>query len=238
MGFMVRSYRLALQGSTSSRRRANGFAHGRETRSRLVASQNQMPRRIEFFFDYLSPYSYLASTQLPALAARRGVEVAHRPCLLHGVLTGSGNTPPPTVPARAKHMPKDLDRWVRRYGVPFAFNPAFPMSTVTALRAAFAAEDAGVFAPYHDAMFRAAWVERRNLADAAVLGDVIAKAGLDAPALLAAAAGDAAKAKLKANVDELVARGGFGLPSFFVGDELFFGNDRLEFVEAAVVAES
>jgi len=136
-------------------------------------------------------------------------------------------------------MPRDLDRWVCRYGVDFAFNPAFPMSTVAALRAAFAAEDAGVFAPYHEAMFRAAWVERKNLADAAVLSDVIAKAGLDAPALLAAAASDPCKAKLKANVEEvLLARGGFGLPSFFVGDELFFGNDRLEFVEAALSAAS
>src|SRR5262249_12469107 len=166
-----------------------------------------------------------------------GAEIVYRPALLHGVLTGSGNTPPPTVPARAKHMPADLLRWAARYRVDFAFNPAFPMSTVTALRAALAAQTAGGFAALHRALFRAVWVERKNVSDAAVLGDVIAKAGLDADALLAEAASEPYKARLKANVDEALARGAFGLPSFFVGDELFFGNDRLEFVEAALSRE-
>jgi len=193
-----------------------------------------MPRRVEFFFDYLSPYSYLASTQLPSLAARIGAEIVYRPALLHGVLTGSGNTPPPTVPARAKHMPADLARWVARYRVDFAFNPAFPMSTVKALRTALVAQATGDFAALHPALFRAVWVDRKNVSDAAALADVIAKAGLDADALLAEAASEPYKAQLKANVDEALARGAFGLPSFFVGDELFFGNDRLEFVAEAL----
>jgi len=138
------------------------------------------------------------------------------------VLTGSGNTPPPTVPARAKHMPRDLARWARRYGVELAWNPAFAMSTVQALRSALAAQDGGSFAALHRALFRAVWVDRKNVSDPAVIADVVAKAGVDSAA------------RLKAKVDEALARGAFGLPSFFVGDELFFGNDWLQFVEEAL----
>jgi 2-hydroxychromene-2-carboxylate isomerase len=154
--------------------------------------------------------------------------------LLHGVLTGSGNTPPPTVPARAKHMPRDLARWARRYGVELAWNPAFAMSTVQALRSALAAQDGGSFAALHRALFRAVWVDRKNVSDPAVIADVVAKAGVDSAALLAEASSEPYKARLKAKVDEALARGAFGLPSFFVGDELFFGNDWLQFVEEAL----
>jgi 2-hydroxychromene-2-carboxylate isomerase len=131
-------------------------------------------------------------------------------------------------------MPQDMARWVRRYGIPFAGNPHFPMQTLTALRAALAAQDAGVFPKYHAALFHAAWGEPANLGDAAVLRDVIAKAGLDPEPLLAAAASEPLKARLKANTDEAVTRGAFGAPTFFVGDEMFFGNDRLDFVAEAL----
>jgi 2-hydroxychromene-2-carboxylate isomerase len=125
---------------------------------------------------------------------------------------------------------------VRRYGIEFAMNPHFPMKTLTAMRAAFAAQDAGVFPAYHEALFRAAWAQQKNLGDPAVLRDVIAKAGLDPEPLLAAAESEALKQRLKANTDEAVTRGAFGAPTFFVGDEMFFGNDRLDFVEEALRA--
>lgn len=195
-----------------------------------------MPRRLEFFFDYVSPYSYLANSQIPGLARRSGAEVVFRPFLLGGVMQATGNQPPATLPARGRYMPKDIARWLRRYGLPFAFNPSFPMKTLGAMRAALAAQDAGVFPAYHEALFRAAWVERQNLGDAAVLRDVIAKAGLDAAALLARAETDELKERLKANTTEAVERGAYGAPTFFVGDEMFFGNDRLDFVEEALLS--
>jgi 2-hydroxychromene-2-carboxylate isomerase len=193
-----------------------------------------MPRRLEFFFDYVSPFSYLANSQVPAIAKRTGAEIAYRPILLGGVMQATGNQPPATLPARGRYMPKDIARWVRRYGLPFTFNPSFPMRTLDAMRAALAAQDLGVFPAVHDALFRAAWAEARNLADGAELRDVIAKAGLDAERILARAGTGEVKERLKANTAEAVERGAFGAPTFFVGDEIFFGNDRLDFVEEAL----
>jgi 2-hydroxychromene-2-carboxylate isomerase len=195
-----------------------------------------MPRRLEYFFDYVSPFSYLANSQIAALVDSTGAEVAYRPFLLGGVMQATGNQPPATLPARAKYMPQDIARWLRRYGLEFNFNPHFPMKTITALRGALAADEQGDFAPYHAAMFRAAWVEQVNLGDPAALHDVIQKAGLDARHLLARAENDEVKERLKSNTAEAVARGAFGAPTFFVGDELFFGNDRLDFVAEALRA--
>lgn len=195
-----------------------------------------MPRRLEFFYDYVSPFSYLANSQLSSLVERTGAELVYRPFFLGGVMQATGNQPPATLPARAKYMPKDIARWARRYGVPFAFNPNFPINTLQAMRAALAAQEQGVFPAYHAALFRAAWVEPVNLGDAATLRDVIAKAGLDAERILARAGADEIKERLKANTAEAVERGAFGAPTLFVGDEMFFGNDRFDFVEEALRA--
>jgi 2-hydroxychromene-2-carboxylate isomerase len=196
--------------------------------------EGAMARRLEFFFDYTSPFSYLADTQLPGMARRTGAEIVYRPMFLGGVMHETGNQPPATLPARAKYLPHDIRRWVSRYGIEFAFNPNFPLQTLPALRAAFAAQDTGVFPRYHAALFHAAWGKPRNLSDPAVLRDVIAEAGLDAEALLAAASSEPLKARLKSATAEAVARGAFGAPTFFVGNEMFFGNDRLDFVEEAL----
>jgi len=195
-----------------------------------------MPRRLEFFFDYVSPFSYLANSQVPAIASRTGADLVYRPFFLGGVMQATGNQPPATLPARAKYMPKDIGRWVRRYGVPFVFNSNFPMNTLHAMRAALAAQELGAFPVFHAALFRAAWEERANLSDVAVLRDVIAKAGLDAERIVSRSGADEIKERLKASTAEAVERGAFGAPTFFVGDELFFGNDRLDFVEEALRA--
>jgi len=193
-----------------------------------------MARRLEYFFDYVSPYSYLADSQVPALVHRTGAELVHRPFLLGGVMKAAGNSPPATVAAKARYMPTDIARWLRRYGLGFEFNPHFPVNTVKAMRGALVALEQGVFPAYHQAMFRAMWLEKKNLGDEAVLGAVIEAAGLDAGAILARAGEDAVKERLRANTEEAVARGAFGAPTFFVGDGMFFGNDRLDFVEEAL----
>lgn len=187
---------------------------------------------LDFFYDFVSPYSYLASTRVEAEVARVGGTVRFRPFLLGGVFNATGNKAPIENPAKALHLATDLGRWARRIGVPFAWPAKFPVLTVLPLRAAFAAEKIGKLVPYTHAMFRAYWVEGRDLSDAAVVTDVATRAGLDGAALVAEA--PAYKEALKAQTQEAVDRGSFGAPTFFVGREMFIGNDRLEFAIEAL----
>lgn len=189
-----------------------------------------MPK-VEYFFDYVSPFAYLADTQLPALLARTRAEVVYRPFFLGGVMQASKNSPPITVPNKGRYMFTDIQRWAKRYGVPANPNPHFPVNTLNAMRAAVAAVDEPKFADFHKAMFRGVWVDGQNLADEAVLKGVIDAAGLDGAALLARSKDQAVKDTLRKNSEEAVERGAFGAPTFFVGDEMFWGNDRLDFLE-------
>ncbi len=195
-----------------------------------------MNERVEFFFDVGSPTAYLAYTQLPALAASCGAQVVWRPMLLGGVFKATGNASPVTVPAKGRWMLDDLQRWARRYGVPLVFNPHFPINTLTLMRGAVGLQmrEPAEFLRYLDVVFGAMWREPRKLGDAEVLAQVLRDGGFD-PAHVAALAADAeVKAQLIANTDEAVARGAFGAPTFFVGEQMFFGQDRLEFVREAL----
>jgi 2-hydroxychromene-2-carboxylate isomerase len=198
-----------------------------------------MPR-LEFFFDYGSPYSYLADSQLPSLVERTGAEVRHRPMLLGGVFKATGNRSPALEPCEAKRSygALELRRWVAHLGVPFRGNPHFPINTLLLMRTAVAAQHTGVFVPFHRAVYPAFWAEEENLGEPEVVARVLEKAGLDARALLEAAGDPAVKAELRATTEEAVARGAFGAPTFFVEDEMFFGNDRLDFVERALTERS
>lgn len=190
--------------------------------------------RAEFFFDFGSPASYLAATQLDGIAARTGADIVWRPMLLGGVFKSVGNQSPATVAAKGAWMQKDLARFAKRYGAPFAHNPFFPLDTLIMMRAAAAMELEGKLRPYADAMFRAMWVDGKNMNDPATVGAVLSAAGFDPAALLAAANSQPAKDRLRATTEEAVARGVFGAPSIFVGDALYFGQDRLDFVEEAL----
>lgn len=190
--------------------------------------------RFEYFFDYVSPFAYLADTQIPALLARSGAEIVYRPFFLGGVMQAAKNSPPITVPNKGRYMFTDIQRWARRYGVPANPSPHFPVNTLHAMRAAVAALGDPGFAAFHRAMFRGVWVEGQNLADEAVLRAAIDAAGLDGAALLARAKDPGVKETLKRNSDEAVERGAFGAPTFFVGGEMFWGNDRLDFLEEAL----
>jgi len=187
---------------------------------------------VEYFFDYVSPFSYLADSQLPALIERTGAELVYRPFFLGGVMQASGNSPPLTVPAKGKYMFSDIARWVERYGIELKFNPHFPVMTVKPMRAALVAQEQGVFPAFHEALFRAVWRDEKNVADAEVLAEVITAAGLDAGKILGRIGDEDVKERLKANTAEAVERGAFGAPTFFVGEEMYFGNDRLDFLEA------
>ena len=193
------------------------------------------PHRVEFFFDFGSPTTYLAYTQLPRIAALAGAQLAWRPMLLGGVFKATGNASPVTVPAKGRWMAQDIARWARRYGVPFAFNPHFPINTLTLMRGAVGLQlrQPEHFLRYVETVFHAMWVEPRNLGEPEVLAQTLADAGFDA-GFTELVADPEVKAALVATTEEAVRRGVFGAPTFFVGEEMHFGQDRLEFVKEAL----
>ena len=195
-------------------------------------------RTVEYFFDVGSPTAYLAWTQLPKIAAETGATIAWRPMLLGGVFKATGNASPVAVPAKGRWMNDDIARWARRYGVPFAFNPHFPINTLTLMRGATGMQmrRPADFARYLDVIERAMWEVPKNLGDPAVLAATLAAAGFDADEFVAMVGDPEVKARLVATTEEAVARGVFGAPTFFVGDAMFFGQDRLDFVREALLA--
>ena len=178
-----------------------------------------MPKTIEFFFDFGSPTTYLAHTQLPRIAREAGAALVYRPMLLGGVFKATGNASPVMVPAKGRWMGQDIARWAQRWGVPFTFNPHFPINTLTLMRGAVGLQlrQPEDFARYVDTVFHAMWVAPRNLGDATVLAQTLRDAGFDADAFTALVGDAEVKAQLIANTDEAVARGAFGAPSCFVG---------------------
>ncbi len=195
-----------------------------------------MAKTVEFLFDFGSPAAYLAWTQLPRLAKDTGAAVDAQPMLLGGVFQTTGNRAPFTVPLKGSYLFKDLNRFARAYGVPLVMNPHFPINTITLMRIDVGMLQAGHahLQTYRDAVFRAIWVEQRKMGDADTVAEVLTAAGLDAPALMIMAADPLVKEALKARTQQAVERGVFGAPTFFVGDEMFWGQDRLDFVRAAL----
>ena len=194
-----------------------------------------MTKTVEFFYDFGSPTVYLAATQLPTIAGSVGATVDWRPMLLGGVFKSTGNQSPVVVPAKAAHMKDDLERFAKRYGVPFRFNPHFPINTLALMRGAVAYQaDAVVSSTYREAIFTAIWVEARNLNEPDVIGQVLGDAGLDPAELMNSIGEQTVKDQLIANTEEAVNRGVFGAPTFFVGEQMFFGQDRLDFVAEAL----
>lgn len=193
-------------------------------------------RTIEFFFDFGSPTTYLAHTQLPRIAAETGASLVYRPLLLGGVFKATGNASPVTVPAKGAWMGQDIARWARRYGVPFAFNPHFPINTLTLMRGAVGLQlkQPALFGPYVDAVFHALWVQPRDLGQPAEVAAVLAPLGLAPEAFMALVGDPEVKAALIAATDEAVARGVFGAPTCFVRGQMHFGQDRLDFVREAL----
>jgi 2-hydroxychromene-2-carboxylate isomerase len=193
-------------------------------------------KQLEFFFDFGSPTAYLAYTQLPKIARECGAEILWRPMLLGGVFKATGNQSPVLVKAKGAWMFGDMERWARRYGVKLEKNPFFIINTLTLMRGAAGLQmrQPDLFLRYVDAMFHAMWVEPCNLGDPAVVAATLQKAGFDVAAFTAMVGDPEVKAKLIALTEEAVARGVFGAPTMFVGSEMFFGQDRLDFVREAL----
>jgi 2-hydroxychromene-2-carboxylate isomerase len=195
-----------------------------------------MSKTVEFFFDVGSPTAYLASTQIQKLASDAGATLVYRPMLLGGVFKATGNSSPVTVPAKGKWMFSDMSLWAKRYGVTLKMNPFFPINTLPLMRGAVAMQMRmpEKFAAYLTAVMNAIWQDKKNMGDPAVIAETLTQIGLDPAAFMAMIGDDEIKSALVKNTEEAVSRGVFGAPTFFVGDQMFFGQDRMMFVKEAL----
>lgn len=195
-------------------------------------------KTFDFYFDFGSLAAYLAHTQLPKMCAETGASANLLPMLLGGVFQATGNVSPMTVPAKGRYAFMDFKRFADGYGVPLNMNPHFPVITTTLMRmvTALQTKNDPRMQNFMDVVFQAIWVDSLNMNDPAIVGQVLTDAGFDAAALLAMANDQATKDQLKAVTAKAVERGVFGAPSFFVGEEMFWGQDRMEQVKAALKA--
>ena len=195
-----------------------------------------MPQQVDFFFDFVSPYTYLAQTQLPALKERTGASFRLWPMHLLNLMKQVGNVPTTVICGnKMKYATQDIARWVSRYGVPFQLNPhVFSGDPTLALKGALVAQKQGVEDAYNRAVFAAFWGEGLDVNDRAVLAKRLDAAGLDGKALLETADAAEYAEQLEKNTKLAGERGVFGSPTFIVGEDAFFGNDRLEFLEARI----
>jgi len=203
-----------------------------------------MPRAplLELFFDLTSPWTWLGVHNLVPLASRHGAEIVWRPILVGGVFNAVNQAVYASranpVPAKARYGDKDLRDWARLAGLEIHFPPAcgHPVNAVLAMRCALAMQARDKLPEFAFAAFDTLWREQRDLADREVLRPLIAALGEDPVAIFAEANSDAIKAQLRTNTEELIARGGFGSPTVFVGrDDMYFGNDRMPLIEAALI---
>jgi 2-hydroxychromene-2-carboxylate isomerase len=195
-----------------------------------------MSKTVEFYFDLGSPATYLAYTQLPKICEQTDSRLVYIPMLLGGVFKATGNASPATIPAKGLYMFQDLDRYAKRYGVPLKFNPHFPINTLMLMRAVTGMQlrHPERFQAFIDCLFKALWVEGRSLNDPATVASVLTQNGFDPNEVLALTADEDVKAALKDNTEKAVQRGVFGAPSMFIDNQLFFGQDRLDFVIEAL----
>ncbi|MRG97142.1 2-hydroxychromene-2-carboxylate isomerase [Polyangium spumosum] len=189
-------------------------------------------RVVRFYFDVISPYVWLAWTQVPAIEARTGARFELEPVLFAGLLGAHGNKGPAEIAPKRVHMLHDVARWAMTLKRPYAGPPAHPFNPLKAQRMCAALEDAGERRRLAGALIVGTWEKGLDLMDDAVLRAIADDAGLDGAALLAATTEPAVKERLRANTERALAEGVFGVPSFLVDAELFWGSDRLVFVEA------
>ena len=195
---------------------------------------------IEFFYDIGSPWTYLAFHKIEALAERTGAELVWKPILVGGVFNAVNQSVyeqrANATPRRAAYMKKDIGDWARSYGLEIAWPPAvFPVNSVKAMRGAHLALDEGCCPAWSRACFEAYWGRNEDVSQEAVLEDIASRVGLDPSSLIERISAPEIKDRLRATTQELIDRGGFGSPTIFVnGDDMYFGNDRLGLIEAAL----
>ena len=193
-------------------------------------------KAIDFYFDFGSPTAYLAYTQLPKIAADANAVLNYKPVLLGGIFQSAQNASPMMIPAKGAYMMQDIQRYAKRYQVPLNFNPNFPINTLKLMRLTTGVQQhyPQLFEQFLAVVFKAFWVDAQNMGDDAVIRQVLQANQLDADAILALADQPDVKELLKQNTQQANARGLFGVPTMFVGDQMFWGQDRLDFVVEAL----
>jgi len=191
-----------------------------------------MAKTVAFYFDVGSPASYLAWTQLPALCTAAGAELVYKPMLLGGVYQATGNASPGAIPAKGRYTVRDYERHARKYGVPYVNNPHFPIITLFLMRAVTGVQlrEPERLQDLLAAVFKAMWIDALDLNQPALTARTLQDAGFAPEAVQSLGADPEVKAALKATTEEAVARGVFGAPTSFVGDEMFFGQDRMDMI--------
>ncbi|OWQ91089.1 2-hydroxychromene-2-carboxylate isomerase [Sphingopyxis witflariensis] len=198
-----------------------------------------MAKTLELIFDFGSPNAYLTLKVLPELLDRTGADLIITPCLLGGIFKATGNKAPmiqyADAPAKMAYEHLEMQRFIAKHGLTkYRLNPHFPVNTLAIMRGAIVADDEGNLDDYVEAVNRAMWEDGLKMDDPEVIAAFLSANGFDGPALLARTQEPEIKAKLVANTEAAVARGVFGIPTFFVGEEMFFGKDRLAQVEEAL----
>ncbi len=201
-----------------------------------------MTPKVEFLFDFGSPNAYLAHRVIPQIEQRTGVRFDYAPVLLGGIFKLTGNHSPVEAFAgirnKQEHAQRETERFLRRHGITsFRMNPFFPVNTLLLMRGAVAAQIDGTLVPYVRAGFHHMWEEPKKMDDVAVFREAMAASGIDAERILARVQDADVKTKLIELTERAVARGAFGSPTFFVGDEMFFGKDQLRDVEDEILEQ-
>ena len=200
-----------------------------------MVGETTVSKTVEFYFDFGSPTAYLAHKRLLQLREQYAFELVHKPVLLGGIFKATGNASPVAIPAKGKYMMQhDLPRFCALYGVTLNFNPHFPINTLNLMRGVIGAQREGFFEDYVEAVFDAVWVEGKNMGDPEVVEASLNASGIDAQQLITLTQEPDIKATLIANTEAAVERGLFGVPTIFIGEQMFFGQDRMQFVEQAL----
>ena len=212
-----------------------------DLRARDPAVRGEVVMRVEFHFDFGSPNAYLSHVIIPRIEQRTGAKFEYVPILLGGVFKLTNNRSPiesyAGIRNKLPYEHLETQRFIKKHGIEnYQFNPFFPVNTLALMRGAVAAQRLGVFERYVDEMFRHMWAQPKDMDDPAVIGAALQESGFDAAKLMALAQDQSVKDELAANTSRSVERGTFGAPTFFVGDEIYFGKDRLRDVEEAIVA--
>lgn len=199
-----------------------------------------MAKSFEFLFDFGGPNSYLAHKMLPEICARTGADAVYTPILLGGLFKLTNNQAPlmryAETPAKRNYEMLEFDRFVKAHSIPFRMNPNFPINSLYLMRGAVAAQHLGCFMHYVEAIMTAMWEQGLNTGDLDVVRKVLEDSGLDSAAILAKADDPEVKAELAANTEKAADRGAFGVPTFFVGPDMYWGKERLGQVEDALTA--
>jgi 2-hydroxychromene-2-carboxylate isomerase len=198
--------------------------------------------KVQFLFDFGSPNAYLADLVIPKIEQRTGVKFEYVPILLGGIFKATNNASPAVTLKDVKNKREfagvETRRFIQKHGITtFKSNPFFPVNTLQLMRGAVAAQVEGVFQPYFKAVYHHMWEDPKKMDDPAVMREALVSSGIDADKIIARAQDPEVKNKLMELTQNAVERGAFGSPSFFVGDEMFFGKDQLRDVEEEIVAQ-